>query len=54
MRSTDLRPTIAETTDAEIAVTTETVKDAVVVLRAQEARELQEKEDANNVNAEES
>jgi hypothetical protein len=43
-----------ETTDVLIAVTTETVRDAVAVPRAQEARELQEKEDVNNVNAEES
>ena len=54
MRSTDPQQTVPETTDAEIAVTTETVRDAVVVLRAQEARELREKEVVNNVNAEES
>ena len=40
--------------DAEIAVTTVAVRDAVAVLREQEARELREKEVVNNVNAEES
>ena len=41
-------------TSVPSAVTTETVRDVAVVLRAQEARELREKEDVNNVNAEES
>ena len=43
-----------ETTDALIAVTTETVRDADAVTTVQEAKELREKEDVNNVNAEES
>ena len=41
-------------TDVEIAVTIAAVRDAVVEMMVQEAKELQEKEDVNNVNAEES
>ena len=45
---------LPERTDAVVAVITETVRDADVVMTAQEAKELREKEDVNNVNAEES
>ena len=38
-------------TESEVCVTEETVRDADVAPREQEARELREKEDVNNVNA---
>ena len=42
---------LPETIAVPIAVTTETVRDADVVLRVAEAKELPEKEVASNVNA---
>ena len=50
MRSTDPQTTTVESAVA-IVETTEAARDAEDVLRAQEARELPEKEDVNNVNA---
>ena len=43
-----------ETTDAQDAVTTDVATDVEIAVRVQEAKELREKEDVNNVNAEES